>query len=332
MEWVVKGATVVTPTKERVAIVGAGRMGLPMAHVMVRAGHPVDLVDIRQRDAAGWDDLQQRLRAEIENNVALLQEEGLAGGEQATAVLDAITLHQGPGPYLAKAGVVFEALPERMDVKAPVYKALAQYLRPDAIVGSVSSTFHPDEMAVHLAYPEQFIGAHWLNPAFIMPVVEVTPGSATSAATRARMVDVLQGANKVPVVLKTGRPGFIIPRLQTILMNEAARMVAEGVAEAAELDRAVRLGLGYRFLVLGLLEFADWGGIDTLYYASGYLSKALDDEKFAAPPAVADCMEAGHTGMKAGRGFYDWNDPDKQGFDQQRKRQYLQLLRYLELL
>ena len=90
-------------------------------------------------------------------------------------------------------------------------------------------------------------------------------------------------------------------------MNEAARLVEEGVASAEDVDKAVKYGFGLRFAVLGLLEFIDWGGGDILYYASNYLSKAFDDERFAAPKIVHDNMEQGRIGLKTGAGFFDWH-------------------------
>ena len=101
-----------------------------------------------------------------------------------------------------------------------------------------------------------------------------------------------------------------MPRIQTVAMNEAARMVEEGVASAEEIDKAVKYGFGLRFAVLGLLEFIDWGGGDILYYASRYLTKALDNERYAAPEIVERNMREGHIGMKTGRGFLDYDKID----------------------
>ena len=97
-------------------------------------------------------------------------------------------------------------------------------------------------------------------------------------------------------------PGFIVPRIQTLAMNEAARLVAEGVASAADVDRALRYGFSFRFSVLGVLEFIDWGGVDILHHASAYLEGALGDARYRAPAIIGEFMAQGRTGMGAGAG------------------------------
>src|SRR5690606_19590936 len=109
----------------------------------------------------------------------------------------------------------------------------------------------------HVPDPERFLNAHWLNPAHLIPLVEVSPGPATSVAALESMEALLRLAHKVPVRCAPSA-GYIVPRIQALAMNEAARMVEEGVASAEDIDTAVRLGFGLRFSVLGLLEFIDW--------------------------------------------------------------------------
>ena len=100
-------------------------------------------------------------------------------------------------------------------------------------------------------------------------------------------------------------PGFIVPRIQALAMNEAARLVEEGVATAEDIDKATRYGFGFRFAALGLVEFIDFGGLDILYYAGRYLAEATGEARFAPPAIVARNMEAGRIGVKSGQGFYD---------------------------
>jgi 3-hydroxybutyryl-CoA dehydrogenase len=143
--------------------------------------------------------------------------------------------------------------------------------------------------------------------------------------------ELLEGIGKV-TVLCAARPGYIVPRIQALAMNEAARMVEEGVASAAEIDKAVKYGFGLRFAVLGLLEFIDWGGGDILYYASRYLTKALDNERYAAPEIVERNMREGHIGMKSGRGFFDYGQIDLEGYRLERLGSFAALLRDLGLV
>ena len=119
-----------------------------------------------------------------------------------------------------------------------------------------------------------------------MPLVELSPGAATDPAITARVKTMLEGIGKVPVVC-AATPGYIVPRIQALAMNEAARMVEEGVASADDIDKAIKYGFGFRFAVLGLLEFIDWGGGDILHYASRYLTGALNSDRYAAPEIIS---------------------------------------------
>lgn len=316
----------------RVAVVGAGRMGVPLGLALALAGYTVDVVDVRERDEAGHEALRRRTSARVEEELRLLQEEQVLDGAGAAAVRSRLHLRRGYGPYLGEAEAVFEALPERLDVKEPHFRVIGELADPGALVASTTSTLHPDTLAAFLQRaPERFMVTHWLNPPVYMPLVEVVPGASTAAAHRERMLALLRRAGKEPVVCAPSA-GFIVPRLQALLMNEAARMAGEGVAGPAELDRATRLGLGFRFLVVGLLEFADFGGIDTLYYASSHLARQLGDKRFEPPPEVRLRMERGEHGASTGRGFYDWTSENMRDFEPMRKRAYIRLLRHLGLL
>ena len=231
---------------------------------------------------------------------------------------------------LAAADVIFEGVPEVVAVKhAALARASAAAAR-DAVIASTTSTILVDELSPAVRHPERFLNAHWLNPAFLMPLVELQPGAATDPAVTARLTALLEGIGKVPV-LCAARPGYIVPRIQMLAMNEAARMVEEGVASAADIDRAVRYGFGFRFAVLGLLEFIDWGGGDILHYASEYLTGALGHSRYEAPPVIARNMAEGRIGMKTGRGFLDYTGVDLDAYKEGRLSAFADLLRGMGL-
>jgi 3-hydroxybutyryl-CoA dehydrogenase len=135
----------------------------------------------------------------------------------------------------------------------------------------------------------------------------------------------------VPVVC-TASPGYIVPRIQALAMNEAARLVQEGVATAEDIDKATRYGFGFRFAVLGLLEFIDWGGGDTLYYASRHLQQATGEARFAAPKIIEENMVAGRTGLRARRGFLDYSSMDVPAYQRQRLAAFVAMLQHMQLL
>jgi 3-hydroxybutyryl-CoA dehydrogenase len=123
----------------------------------------------------------------------------------------------------------------------------------------------------------------------------------------------LEDAGKVPVVCGP-TPGYIVPRLQALIMNEAARMVEEGAASAEDIDKATRYGLGLRFAAIGVIEFIDYGGNDILYYASQYLARTVSAERYTAPQNVQRLMREGHLGLKSGQGFYDYRSRDTRAY------------------
>ena len=120
--------------------------------------------------------------------------------------------------------------------------------------------------------------------------------------------------------------------MQALVLNEAARLIEEGVASAEDVDRAIRTGFGPRYTVFGPLEFIDWGGGDILYYASNYLAEAIDKNRFTPPEIVRENMAAGRNGMREGQGFYDWHNIDLDDYRQERLAAFARLLGSLNLL
>jgi 3-hydroxybutyryl-CoA dehydrogenase len=227
---------------------------------------------------------------------------------------------------LAAADVVFECVPETLEAKQSALARICALAPPDAILASTTSTILVTDLVPFATHPQRLINAHWLNPAYLIPLVELSahPGTAPEVISRLRAL--IEDIGKIPV-LCAASPGYIVPRLQALIMNEAARMVEEGVASAEEIDKAVKYGFGLRFAVLGLLEFIDWGGGDILYYASRYLTKALDNERYAAPEIVERNMREGHIGMKTGRGFLDYDKIDLESHRLERLAAFATLLR-----
>ena len=145
------------------------------------------------------------------------------------------------------------------------------------------------------------------------------------------MTELLRAVGKKPVRCAAS-PGYIVPRIQTVAMNEAVRMVEEGVATAEDIDAAIRTGFGPRYATMGLIEFIDWGGVDILYYASNYLKRELGAERFEAPQIVEQKMVDGDLGLDAGKGFYDFSGTDADTFRREKLSTFVELLKTLDLL
>jgi 3-hydroxybutyryl-CoA dehydrogenase len=181
--------------------------------------------------------------------------------------------------------------------------------RPDAILTSTTSSILVTQLAALIERPERFLNIHWLNPAYVIPVVELSTHPGTGADVLDRAKALLESIGKLPVVCGP-TPGYIVPRLQALVMNEAARMVEEGAATAEEIDKATRYGLGLRFAALGVVEFIDFGGADILHHASREMSASIDAARYAAPAIVDRMVAEGRLGLKSGSGFYDYAGRD----------------------
>ena len=313
-----------------IASVGAGRMGRGIAHAFAYAGHEVHLLDIKPRSAEAFATLEAEARAEVEASLGFLAEAGLLSRDLIGMILARITVHPADAApaALARCAFVFEGVPETETAKRQALAFIDQHAGPDAIVASTTSTFLSTLLAGMTGRPARFLNAHFLNPAYLVPLVEVSPHPDTDAAVTTALVQLLESIGKVPVVCKAS-PGYIVPRIQALAMNEAARLVEEGVASAEDVDKAILYGFGVRFSVLGLVEFIDWGGGDILFYASRYMAQAMGDDRFKAPAAVEENMAQGRIGMKTGQGFYDWQGRDVEAHRKRRIGEFVALLRHL---
>jgi len=294
------------PAVQSIHILGAGRMGQGMALAFAYAGLPVTLIDFKERDNAARKAIRDKALVDIGLQLRSLVNLGRITDHQASEALARILLvdRSGGAAALASAEVVFEAVPEVMEAKRGAFTWLAEHTAPDVLFASTTSTFLVTDLQGIVPHPARMLNAHWLNPAHIMPLVEISRSAITDADTVTRMIDLLRRVGKVPVVCNPSA-GYIVPRIQALAMNEAARMVEEGVASAEDIDTAIRVGFGLRFSVLGLLEFIDWGGCDILYYASRYLAEEIG-ERFAPPDVVIEHMHGGRDGLRDGKGFYDY--------------------------
>ena len=313
--------------REPIACLGAGRMGRGIAVVFAYAGHNVTLVDLKPRDEAAFRKLADDALNEVRNTLATLAGFGLfdpAAVETLIARVSVVPERQAQAA-LSSAAIIFEGVLEILDLKREALARCSQLAGPSTIIASTTSTILVDDLSPAVDRPERFLNAHWLNPAFLVPLVEVSPGKHTDPAVTTRVTALLESVGKVPVVC-AARPGYIVPRIQALAMNEAARMVEEGVASAEDIDKAIKYGFGFRFAVLGMLEFIDWGGGDILYYASRYLTGALGNERYAAPDIIERNMTEGRRGLRDGAGFLDYEGRDVDAYRRERLKAFVAML------
>lgn len=315
-----------------IACLGAGRMGRGIAVAFAYAGHHVTMIDVKERSADAFAKLKDESLGEVRTTLATLARLGLLTEADANTVIARVSVVSAAehDAALSRAGTVFEGVPEIVDLKREVLAAASKQVGRDTIIASTTSTILVDDLSGAIDHRERFLNVHWLNPAYLIPLVEVSPGAATDPATVERVKGLLEGIGKVPVVC-AATPGFIVPRIQALAMNEAARMVEEGVASAEDIDKAIRYGFGFRYAVLGLLEFIDWGGGDILYYASRYLEGALGSDRYRSPDVIARNMHEGRIGLRTGAGFLDYSGLDVEAYREQRLKAMVDMLRHFGL-
>lgn len=236
---------------ERVAVLGAGLMGAQIGAEYALAGHPVTLLT---RSNASANDAVARARRALR----YLAEQRLASAEAVAAAEDRLAPATDVGLACAEADVIVESLPEDLAAKAPALRVAAG-AAPRAIIASNTSSIPIAEIGAAAGAPERTIGTHYWNPPTLMPLVEVIPSEATSAAVRSRVIAMLEAMGKEPVVVKDVI-GFVWNRLQFALLREAVRLATAGVADPATIDRIMRRGLARRWQLIGPFETMTLGG------------------------------------------------------------------------
>jgi 3-hydroxybutyryl-CoA dehydrogenase len=316
-----------------VAAWGAGRMGRGIAHTFAFAGHNVLVFDSKSRDAVAEAKLKAEFFAEIRSNLlGLVQLKVMAEPqvEQTISRIEYVPNSQAQ-ERLIEASIIFEGVPEVLSAKQVALEFLSEHVGAKCVIASTTSTMLSTELAAWVKAPERFLNAHWLNPAYLIPLVEVSPHEGTSMLVIEQLQVLLKCIGKRPVLCKPA-PGFIVPRLQALVMNEAARMIEQGIATPEAIDEAIRYGFGPRYAAMGVVEFIDVGGLDILYHASNYLVASTNDYRYSAPDIVNQYMLEGRLGLKTGTGFYDYQNTDVAAYRQDVLSRQVALLKQLSLI
>jgi 3-hydroxybutyryl-CoA dehydrogenase len=314
-----------------IAIVGAGRMGRGIAVASALAGMRSRLIDLKQRSEQDHQALRDEAMHEVHSTIQLLADIGLVQAADVELICANVSFadQASLSDSFYDCGYVFEAVPETIDAKGSAFEIICQHVADDAVIASTTSTILSTDLQALVSNPERFINAHWLNPAFLVPLVELSPATATSKATIDRLKQLLQVMGKMPVVCKAS-PGYIVPRMQMLAMNEAARMVEEGVASEEDIDIASKYGFGFRFAILGMLEFIDWGGGDILYHAGQYMTEATGESRYAAPDIVNNNMKNNRIGLRTGQGFLNYDGLDVDAYKRRKLSAFVDMLKHMD--
>jgi 3-hydroxybutyryl-CoA dehydrogenase len=302
----------------RVAVVGAGTMGVGIAHVFAASGIPAALVDATPElsEAARTRAVELFARLEAAGNV----ERGAAATAErhlsaAASIADAVQV----------AELVVEAVVERPDVKVSVYAEIEAAAADDAVIATNTSSIPIEQLAQGLQRPERFLGVHWFVPPLLVPCVEVIPTGATDESVVEAVVDALTRLGKTAVVVGDG-PGFVANRIQFALFREAARIVEDGVATPEQVDEVVRSSFGFRLPFFGPFTIADMAGLDVYADIFDTLERGLGAD-FAAPGILRQRVGQGDFGVKSGRGFLDLTQEQANELIERSNRAYVALAR-----
>lgn len=286
----------------RIAVVGAGLMGHGIAQEFALAGYQVRLHDLR-------DDRLRTALTDIRANLQKLSSLGRLENARIDPAVAAITVSTDLGRIVSGAELVIEAIVEELGAKHALLRSLNGLCGRETIIASNTSSFMPSRLAEAVSCPDRLLVAHYFNPPYLIPLVEIVPGPDTSNETVMTVVGLLQKVGKKPVVLRKEATGFVGNRLQFALFREALAIVEQGIADPEAVDQVVRFGFGRRLAAAGPFEVFDLAGLDTILAVATQIFPELDTANPTGQP-VAELLlrkvAEGDLGVKSGRGFHEW--------------------------
>jgi 3-hydroxybutyryl-CoA dehydrogenase len=306
---------------ERIAVVGAGLMGHGIAQVFAQAGLSVRLSDTSLA-------VLEEAMSQIQRNLQSSVERGYSGAGDAAQSLARIQITESLAEAVDEADFVVESVYEEMSVKHEVLRAIEALCPAEAILASNSSSFRVGDMGVALIDGSRFVGTHFWNPPYLIPVVEVTCGPETSPECVDTTCALLSSIGKRPAVVRKDVAGFVGNRLQHALRREAIALVEAGVATAEDIDLIARFSFGLRMPLVGPLETVDLAGLDLTLAIQRYLLPDLNQETEPSP-LIVDKVAKGDVGAKSGQGFYAWTEETHEEAIRRRDRALYGLLEWL---
>lgn len=279
-----------------IAVVGSGYMGGGIAQVLALAGHTVRIADVSAEIA------QQNLERLIRETGQFVAD-GLFPDDAVERVTANLSAAESIEAAVADADFIEEAVPEKLAIKHETLRRISAAARPDAVIGSNTSTILIASLAEAVTGPERFLGVHFSNPAPFIPGVELIPHPTTDehAITVGEAVVAATGKQSARVQDSTG---FVLNRLQYALFEEASKIADEGIASPDDIDTIVRTTFGFRLPFFGPFAIADMAGLDVYAFCFESLQTRWP-ERFATPPTLQQHVDAGELGTKTGSGYLD---------------------------
>jgi 3-hydroxybutyryl-CoA dehydrogenase len=302
---------------QRIAVIGPGMMGHCIAQEFGFAGYPVSLYG---RDKGRLDEAMEK----VHRNLGEMAEWGIIPEAEVNPTLGRISISTDLEEAVGDTDFVVEAVLEKLELKQEIFARLESICSPQTILASNTSSLMPSMIAEKLERPERFIIAHYFNPPYLMPLVEVVKGKKTSNETATATYELMKEIGKSPIMVKKEALGFIGNRLQMALIREAAYIVEQGIASPQDVDIACKDSFGRRLPVAGPFEYLEHNdGWDLVLQVEKYLRHDLD-ARAESSPLIIEKAEAGELGAKSGQGFYQWTPEFTENW---RKRMMKNLIR-----
>jgi len=282
-----------------IAVIGAGIMGRGIAHAAALGGYRTILEDILPASL-------RKAEGEIRSNLDKAVELGKVAKPDADAAFSRIEYAGSVEDAVRQADLVIEAVPEEIESKIEIFTLLDKVCKPNTILATNTSSLSVTEIASVTYRAKKCLGMHFFNPVHKMKLLEIVRALETDDETLAACVEVGKRMGKDVVVVKES-PGFITSRINAMIGNEAFYMLQEGIASAADIDKALKLGLNHP---MGPFELVDLVGLDTRLHILEYLHRTLG-EKFKPSPLLIQYVKAGRLGRKSGRGVFEYGEAPK---------------------
>jgi len=289
-----------------VSVIGAGYMGCGIAQVFASKNYNVYLYNRAHPEDA--DFFSKRI-SNIRSTLSTMASKGVGLESEIEPTISRIKTTTSMDEATSDAHFVIENVAENLELKQEVFQELDKLCSPETILTTNTSVMSPTEVAAKASNRERILGAHFWNPPYILPLVEVVKAKETSDEVMEATYRLMELAGKHPIKVLKDVPGFVANRLQHALWREALSIVDKGIADAATVDEAIQQSFGIRLPVLSPLENADMVGLDMTLAIHAYILKHLESSPEPAP-ILKEKVEKGELGFKTGQGFQTWSDED----------------------